>query len=83
MLIRGERELPFESLKPLCLCTITILVAVLPIGSTPLLADGLDAFSSSFLMGESGLPGFSFYLTCDSLIARLPDCTEENVDDFF
>jgi hypothetical protein len=63
MLSRGERELPFESLRPLCLCTITILVAVLPIGSIALLAEGLEAFSSSFLIGESGLSGFSLYLT--------------------
>lgn len=54
MFALGESEVMFESLKPLCLCTITILFAVLPIGSTPtflLVAEGLNvSILSSFLM---------------------------------
>ena len=63
MLRQGESDLRFESLSPLYLCTITILVAVLPIGSTALFADRIKPFSFSFLIGDKGLSGFSFYLT--------------------
>lgn len=84
MLTLGESEVALESLRPLCLCTITILVAVLPIGSPAALfvVAGLDVLS--LMSGDNGASCLD-YFTIDSLsCTRLcPDCTDVNVEDFF
>ena len=60
--------------------TITILVAVLPMGSIDLLTEGLHACSIS---GDAGVSACSLVFAKDSLIAKVPDYADVKVEDFF
>ena len=60
--------------------TITILVAVLPMGSIDLLTEGLPACSIS---GDAGVSACSLVFAKDSLIAKVPDYADVKVEDFF